>query len=102
MAITFDWINFCLLCDSPKQSEEGKLPEISYQYCPETLRFRNIRISKIQWHLYTGGTYKPDFTVGLVTGSLSQDSTQHDKEVHPHPLLQCNIFTIRFDEIPIF
>jgi hypothetical protein len=41
-------------------------------------------------------------TLGLVTGSLSQDSTQHDKEVHPHPLLQCNIFTVHFDENPDF
>ena len=29
--------------------------------------------------LFTGST------LGLVTGALSQDSTQHDKDVHPHP-----------------
>jgi hypothetical protein len=41
-------------------------------------------------------------TLGIVTGSLSQDSTQHDKEVDPNTLLQCNICTIHFDEVPDF
>ena len=68
LTILIDGDNFgldklCLLCDAPKQSEEGKLPVMSYQYCPETFRFRNICISKIRWHLYIGGTYKPGFTV---------------------------------------
>ena len=89
MAITFDWINVLLLYDTPKQSEEGKFPVMSYQYCPETLRFQNIRISKIRWHLYTGGTYNPGFTVdGLFWSSssaLTASSTTTldiDKPVH--------------------
>jgi hypothetical protein len=46
----FDWTNFCISCDTPKQSEESKLP-VSYQFSPEMLSFRNICISKIQWVL---------------------------------------------------
>ena len=71
LMILIDGDNFWLdkllpiVCDTPKQSEEGKLPAMSYQYCPETLRFRNIRMSKIRWHLFTGGTYKPGFTVNM-------------------------------------
>jgi hypothetical protein len=37
MVINFDWINVFLLCDTPKQSEEGKCPVMSYKHCPETL-----------------------------------------------------------------
>jgi hypothetical protein len=37
MVITIDRTNFCLLRDTPKQSEEGKLPVLSYQFSPETL-----------------------------------------------------------------
>ena len=63
MGITFDWINFCLLCNTPKRSEQGNLPVPSHQYCPEMFCFRNIRISKMRRHLYTGGTYKLGFMV---------------------------------------
>ena len=51
IVITFDWTPFCLLCDTPKQSEEGELSGKSYQFSPETLSFQNIRISKIGWVL---------------------------------------------------
>ena len=66
MAVIFYCMNFYLLCDTPEQSEEGKLP-------PETLCFRNTRISKIRWHLYTGGTYNPGFTVDVPITSLPSD-----------------------------
>jgi hypothetical protein len=51
MVITIDRTNFCLLCVTPKQSEEGKIPVLSYQFSPETLHYWNIRISNIQWAL---------------------------------------------------
>ena len=45
---------------------------MSYQYWPEMLHFWNIRISKIRWHVYTGGTYKPGFTVESITAQTFQ------------------------------
>ena len=37
--VTFDWMLFCLLCDTPKQLEEGKLSVKSYQFSPEMISF---------------------------------------------------------------
>jgi hypothetical protein len=55
MAITFDWTNFCLLCDIPKQLEEGKLLVTFYQFSTEMRSCQNIiRFQKL------GGSYKAD------------------------------------------
>ena len=62
MAITFDWTNCCLLCDTPKQSEEGKLPEYPISVVQKCFVFEAYAFQKsVEIYAFqkSGGLYNP-------------------------------------------
>ena len=62
MAITIDWTNCCLLCDTSKQSEEGKLPEYPISVVQKCFVFKTYVFQKsVEIYAFqkSGGVYNP-------------------------------------------
>ena len=49
MATTFNWTICCLLCETPKQSEEGKLPEYAISLVNKCLAVEIYAFQKSCW-----------------------------------------------------